>query len=451
MKITQVQSMTEGNISKQLLSFTLPMLLGNLFQQFYNMVDSIVVGNYVSSDALGAVGATGSVNFLFFSLCSGMAVGIGIIVAQYFGAKDHEAVIRAIANGAYVLIACALIMSTIAFTFAPQILRLLETPEGIIQDSITYMRLCSLGILSIAIYNGVSAILRALGDSKTPLIFLIIASVVNVILDLLFVLGFHWDVFGVGLATILSQTASAIGSTIYAFCKVPYFRINREQRRPRHSEIIKTLHIGLPIAFQTSLIAISCIVLQRVVNGFMEDVIAANTAVSRLEQLVQQPYSSLGMAVSAFTGQNIGAGRIDRVKKCFWLSTLYVGIFSLIMLVLAQFCGGFMIGIFVDEQEVIDIGAHALKITSCFYFWLGMIYVARSILNGAGDSGYALINGFMELAGRVGFARPFTMIPSIGVWGIFLTTGCTWFITGVASIIRYATGKWKNKSIVAQG
>jgi len=209
MKKSNTTDMTVGSPTKHILMFSLPLLVGNLFQQFYNMVDSIVVGNYVGKNAIAAVGTCGSMNFLFFSLSSGLAIGIGIIVAQYFGAKDDNAVRKTIANSVYVLVAASLSVSILGIILCPSLLRLLQTPDNIIGDSITYMRVTCTGILAIAIYNGVAAILRALGDSKTPLYFLIVSSIVNVVLDLTFVLGLNLGVFGVALATVISQVISS--------------------------------------------------------------------------------------------------------------------------------------------------------------------------------------------------------------------------------------------------
>ena len=220
MNSKNITDMTEGSPTRHILKFAWPLLIGNLFQQLYNMVDSIIVGNFVGADALAAVGTCGSMNFLFFSLSSGLAVGIGIMVSQYFGAKEEEKVRLTIANSFYVLALAAVIVSVMGFTLAPQLLRLLSTPESIIGNSITYLRTTCAGIIAIALYNGVASILRALGDSKTPLYFLILASIVNVILDLFFVLALGWGVFGVALATIISQAISAITSFIYAYCKI---------------------------------------------------------------------------------------------------------------------------------------------------------------------------------------------------------------------------------------
>lgn len=448
MKKSGVTSMTEGNPTKLLLAFTLPMLVGNLFQQLYNMVDSIIVGQFVGSNALAAVGATGSLNFLFFSLSFGMASGVGVVVSQFFGAQKDDMVQKGIANGLYLLALVSLIMGIIGIASARGVLILLNTPESILDDAVTYMRVSCAGILAVAAYNGVASILRALGDSKTPLYFMILSCFINIGLDFLFVVSFHWGVFGVAIATVIAQLVAAVGAFIYAFAKVSYFRVSYENRRWSPDILRKCFVLGFPIALQNSMIAISCIVLQRVVNGFGEDVVAANTALGRIEQLVQQPYNSLGAALTTYTGQNIGAGKIDRVKRGFRDGMLCVLIFSLVMLIPAQFFGEQIISIFVKKQEVIEIGAKGLAITSVCYFFLGMIYVARSVLNGAGDATYAMINGLMEMFGRIGFAKPLTMIPWIGMWGVFVTTGLTWTITSIVSYIRYKKGKWMYRSNV---
>lgn len=443
-----ITDMTVGSPARHIIKFTLPLLLGNLFQQLYNMVDSIVVGNFVGEDALAAVGACGSTNFLFFSLSSGLAIGIGIIVAQFFGAGDEKNVRNTIANSIYVLWGAAITVSIIGIVFCPALLRLLQTPETVIGDSIIYMRTSCAGILFIATYNGVAAMLRALGDSKTPLYFLIVSSIVNVVLDLVFVLVFEWGVFGVAFATIIAQATSALSCIIYAYHKVEYFRLTREQLKMNPRIIANSFKIGVPIAMQNSMIAVSCMVLQGVVNTFGETVMAAYTVIGRIEQVVQQPYMSLGSALTTYSGQNMGAGQIDRVKKGFRQGTVMVFIFSLCLLPIAYVFGEQIIGIFVNDPEVISIGAKAIRINSLCYFGLGMIYVPRSVLNGCGDTGFAMINGITEVLCRVVFSLILTSIPLLGYWGIWLTTGLTWALTGVVCVCRYLVGKWRTKSIV---
>lgn len=445
----RITDMTVGSTTRHIIKFALPLLMGNLFQQFYNLVDSIVVGNYVGANALAAVGACGSLNFLFFSLSSGLSVGIGIIVAQYFGAGDTSRVKDTIANSVYVLGAASLVVSMIGIIFAPQILEFLSTPQEIINDSALYLRTTCAGMIAIAAYNGVSSILRALGDSKTPLIFLIIASIINIVLDLVFVLYFHAGVLGVAVATIISQAVSAVACVIYAYKNVSYFKISKEERKLDKEIIKNSLRIGTPVALQSSLIAISCIVLQSVVNSFGATVVAAFTVTSRIEQVVQQPYGSLSMSVTTFTGQNIGAGKIERVKKGLYSSSIMVFAFSLLMLPIAYIFGESIVRIFVDDADVITMGAKALRITSICYFPLGMIYIPRALLNGAGDAKFAMINGITEVICRIIFSNIFTRIAAIGLWGVWITSGATWTVTAVVCVLRYASGVWKTKGIVS--
>lgn len=435
--------MTTGDPTRLLLRFSIPMLIGNLFQQFYNMVDAMIVGNFVGANALGAVGATGSINFLFFSLNLGLSAGIGVIISQYFGARDDKMVRKGIAAAAYLMFTAAVIMSIVGVLVALPVLKFLETPEIILEDAVIYMKINCAGIIAIAAYNGFSAILRALGDSKTPLVFLIVASAVNVVLDLVFVINFQWGVMGVGVATIAAQATAAIGCLIYVWKKVPYFHISKEEWRFDKQLMKKSVYLGVPVALQMSMISVSCIALQRVVNSFGETIVAAYTAGNRIEQLIQQPFSSLGAAVATFTGQNIGAGNKERVKKGFWAGMAISIIFSILMLPVAYFGGETIMRMFTSEHEVIQIGAKGIRITCFFYAALGAIYVTRNVLNGVGDAKFALLSGFIEVFGRVSFAKPLTMISAIGLWGIWLTTGITWLITGIAGCLRYRYGRWR--------
>lgn len=442
-----VKDMTIGKPAGLLLSFMLPMVVGNIFQQLYNLVDSMIVGKFVGADALAAVGATGSLNFLFFSLCGGMANGIGIVISQHFGAGDDSTVKKAIANAAYIMLAVGGGMGVLGVMLSRSVLILLHTPTNILEESVLYMQIMCAGVLTVALYNCVSAILRALGDSKTPLYFLIVASIVNITLDLFFVRALGWGVAGAGAATIIAQFIAGLGSLLFAFFKNPYFKIEKAHRRPEREIVWQCVRMGVPLAFQTSLIAVSCVALQSVVNTFGSVVVAAFTATSRIEQLVQQPYNSLGMAMSTYTGQNIGAGKIDRVRQGYRKGYLIMAIFSLVMLPMAQFGGEFIMKLFVDEAEVISFGAKALRITSWFYLALGSIYVTRGMLNGAGDAVFAVANGVVEMIGRICFARPLTLIPKVGVWGVWLATAMTWLLAGAFSMFRYSQGKWKTASV----
>ena len=420
-----VKDMTKGNPMQLLIQFSLPLLVGNIFQQLYNMVDSIIVGNFVGANALGAIGTTNSLNFFFFSLVAGLSVGIGIIVAQYFGFGDEEKVKDAIGNSIWIITICSVIMAIIGFVTARPILVLLDTDPVILNDAVAYLKVVSIGIVCVGFYNGVSGILRALGDSKTPLIFLIVASVLNVILDLIFVLSFGWGVVGAGVATAFSQLISALACIIYAYKSNTYFKLKKKNIKLNGSIIKKSCKLGIPVALQNSLIAFSLIVLQKVVNGYGATFTTAFTVVSRIETLVQQPFMSLGAAVSTYTGQNIGAGLKERVRKGFNSATLVSSIFALAIGVVFWIFAPSIASIFGKDADVIRIGANGLRITCCFYIFLGLIYTTRNVLNGAGDAMFSLFTGIVECIGRVGFAYPMTLIPFMGKYGVFYATGLT--------------------------
>ena len=448
MSRSNVFDMTKGSELSLLIKFSLPMLFGNIFQQLYNLVDSIIVGRFVGSNALGAVGATGSITYLFFSLCLGLSVGIGILIAQYFGANNTEGVKKSIANSIYIIAVSGIAMSVLGVIFTRPILELMKTPAGIIEDSVAYMQIVCAGTIAVAAYNAIASILRALGDSKTPLVFLIIASLINVVLDLVFVINFDMGVRGAGYATVISQVVSAIGCILYAILRNPFFKLSKEHLNYDRHIIDKCIKIGVPVALQNALISLSCIILQSVVNQFGKTIVTVYTTTNRIEQLVQQPFNTLGAAVSTFTGQNMGAERLDRVKKGFRISAVMVAIFSVLMFIAMRFFGAPIVSMFTEDQEIIELGAKALMITSCFYFPLGMIYVSRSLLNGSGDAFASMINGIMEVLGRVLFPIILINLFAVGYWGIWYTTGLTWTITGIAGVIRYWQGKWKYKTLV---
>lgn len=445
-----VKDMTEGTPYKLLLSFAVPLFIGNIFQQLYNMVDSIIVGNFVSADALGAIGTTGSLHYFFFSLVAGLSVGTGIIVAQFYGAKEDENVRNTIGNAVWILMICSALMALIGFFLARPLLVLLKTDVEILDAAVSYLRVTSIGILCIGMYNGVSSVLRALGDSKTPLFFLIFASILNVILDFVFVLGFGWGVVGAGIATAFSQFMSAITCIVYAYRTNTYFRLKRHHFKLRKSIVEKSCRLGIPVALQNALIAFSLIVLQGIVNSYGKIFTTSFTVVSRIEQLIQQPFMSMGAALSTYTGQNIGAGKIKRVIRGFNADTVISTVFAFVITGLFWTLSPYIVRIFGDSAQVRDIAVDGLRITSSFYVFLGMIYTTRNVLNGAGDAMFSLFTGIVECIGRVCFAYPLTLIPFMGKYGVFYATGLTWFLNAMFSLIRYKRGKWKQMSIVKQ-
>lgn len=444
MKDKHITDMTKGSPTALILRFALPLLFGNVFQQLYTMVDSMIVGNYVGADALAAVGTCGSTSFLFFSLSSGLSIGLSILVSQFFGANNEKQLRATIGNAVYVLLSSSFLVMLLSYLLAPNIFHLLQVPDRIFNDTITYMRTSCFGIVFVAIYNGVAGVLRALGDSKTPLYFLILSSFVNIGLDFFFVLGLHLEVLGVALATIIAQVISAVTCTLYAYNKVSYFRLSREQMKIQPTIIVRSFSLGVPIAMQNSMIAVSCMALQGVVNSYGTTVMAAYTVTGRVEQIVQQGYGALAAALTTYAGQNHGAGRSDRVRLGFRRSTWMAFIFSMILLPIFYLLGESITGIFVkDAPDVIEMGAKALRITSVAYFALGMIYVPRAVLNGCGDAGFALLNGISEVLCRIGYSMIFIRVPGLGHWSIWVTTIATWATTAVVCILRYLRGKWE--------
>ncbi len=439
----QVTDMTRGNETRVIIRFALPMLGGNIFQQLYNMVDAMIVGRYVGAGGLAAVGVTGALVFLFFSLCIGLSIGIGVVISYFFGAGDKERVKQTIASSIYIMCAGGLLMSVIGVWLARPILLLLNTPAEIVETAVQYMQIICGGTLFVALYNGISAILRGLGDARTPFIFLIIASILNVALDLLFVIVLDMGVSGAAWATIIAQGFAAAGSFLAAYRSNEYLQLKKEHLRPDRGVMNQCFRIGFPVAAQNALIAISCIALQAVVNRFGETAVAAFTATNRIEQLVQQPYNTICAALATFTGQNLGAGKRKRVRTGFRRCMQITAIFSAVMLVVAWAGGGIMMRLFVREEAVISMGVLALRITCWFYFPLGVIYVTRGLLNGASDGAFAMISGGVEVAGRVGLAAVILLIPVVGVYGVWWASGITWTITAIAGYARYRSGRWK--------
>ena len=440
---SSVLNMTEGNPVSLIIKFSIPMLIGNLFQQLYNLVDSIIVGQFVGPQALAAIGVTGSVTFLFFALCNGFGNGGGIITSQAFGKGNDDEVRISISNTGYIMFVFPLVVGIIAYFLIDPVLIILDTPVEIMADSRSYLSIMCVGLIFVSLYNYVSAMLRALGDSKTPLYFLIFSCILNTILDFIFVCIFHMGVFGAGVATVISQLISGLSCLIYAISKNEYFHMKKENLKFNSFISHKIIRLGFPLSLQFSLIAISCMALQRVVNSFGSVAVAAFTATSRIEQIIHLPYQTLGAALATYTGQNYGAGKSDRIIVGYKKSLMLMAIFSLLMLPIMQFLGAAIISIFVKSADVIAMGATALQITSLFYIMLGVIYVVRGVLNGLGDAFFALLNGIVEVIGRFIVPVMLTGFATIGLWGIWWSVGVVWILSGFTAWLRYLSFRKK--------
>ncbi len=428
--------MTTGNPVRHILLFALPALIGNIFQQLYNIADTAIVGRFVGSNALAAVGATSSITFLFFALCNGIGSGGGIIVSQYYGAHDDKNVKRGIVNTGIIMLIVPVIFGSIGFISSESFLRILNTPESIIYDSASYIRYMCVGLVFVSLYNYITSMLRALGDSRSPLYFLVLSAIINVGLDLLLVYVFGMGIRGAAIATIISQFIAAASCGVYAYHKNPYFRLTREDIIFVPDLSSKVIRLGVPMSLQFALIAISAMAVQRIVNNYGETVVSAFTATNRIEQLIHQPYTTLSASIATFVGQNYGAREYDRVRQGYKKGLLIMVCLTAVMMLTMQLFGGAITSLFVDDSKIIALGAAGLKITSLFYLALGLIYVVRGVLTGIGDAFFALFNGIVEVIGRFTIPLLLTQYLGMGVNGIWLATGIVWVLSGSTAWMR---------------
>ncbi len=338
----------------------------------------------------------------------------------------------------------ALIMGTASYLAAPSVLRMMGTHPDILPTATMYMRMSCIGVPLVAVYNYTSSMLRALGDSRTPLYFLIFSCFLNLALDALFVCVFHMGVFGAALATIIAQVVSGVGCLLYALKYNAYFKLCHEDLQPDRAIIGKAVKIGLPMAFQWSLIAVSSTALQTFVNSFdSTDIVAAFTATNRIESLLHQPYSSIGAALATFAGQNYGARNYARVRDGMKHGMFLSAVYTVFMMVLFQLFSEPVMRLFVKEVAVIELGAGAMRLASWFFIFLSAIYMCRGILNGIGDALFALINGVVEVICRIGLPLLIVLIPGVGFWSIWWTAGVTWGISALFCLLRYAS--WRRR------
>ncbi len=435
---SSTENMTAGKPLSLLISFSVPILICNLLQHIYNATDTIIVGQFVGKNALAAVGSTGNITGLLFTLHSGLAGGSAILVTQYYGADNEKMMRKSIVSCIYLMTITGILSGIIGFAAAPYVLRIMNTPEAILTEAILYMQINCVGMIFVSSYNLANSVLRAIGDSKTPLLFLIVSCLINIALDLIFVIIFRWGVAGTAVATVIAQSFSAIACIVYALKTKPYFKFSKDEWKLDKSITKNCVQLGLPLALQSSLINFSNIALQRVVNGFGETMVAAYTVTNRYESMIiHNPLSAVGVAVSTYTGQNIGAGKRERVKKGFSAGMLLNTAFVLLIIPAALLFGDKIVALFTSEKDVIDIGATVVKFMTVFYLPLGCIYVTRPLLNGAGDTRFALLTGIIEVVVRICVAGPLTAISFIGCWGIWLTTGFTWTAVAILGLIQY--------------
>ena len=429
--------MTTGNPVKLILLFSIPLLIGNIFQQFYSMVDTIIVGRFVGVEALAAVGTTSSMVFLVNGFVMGLTSGFAVLISQKYGAKDEAGVKKAVASSITLSIIATIIVTFISVISAKPLLALMNTPSNIMKDASTYIVILYAGNVAIIFYNMMAAILRALGDSKTPLYFLIVSSVLNIILDLVLIINFKMGVAGAAYATVISQGVSALLCVIYTYKKYKILRLKKEDFKVKKKYYRKHLKIGIPMALQFSITAIGIMTVQSAINIFGSTVIASYAAASKVLQLVMQPATTLGVTMATYCGQNIGAKRYDRiklgVKKCVQISIIT----SLISAMVLIFLGKYFVMMFVSnpDAEILSYAQQVLNISAIFFIPLGLIFVYRNALQGIGDSFIPMMAGVYELVARAVVA--FTLPKVLKFMGICLADPVAWFAAVIPLAYTY--------------
>lgn len=438
--------MTQGSAIKNILLFAFPMLIGNLFQQLYNVVDSTIVGRYIGADALAAVGTTGSCTFLLLTLIFGMVNGAGIIIAQCVGARDFCQMRNAITALIYIGVFLSAAITVAGWFFAEPILRIMNTPPEIMDTAVIYMRINFLGTAGAFAYNTGAAILRSFGDSKTSLYMLIISSIINIALDILFVVQFNMGVPGVAVATTIATFMSAFICVLYIYRHKEDMNLSGMNLKPKSIMIFKIIKTGIPSGLQSSMISIGNMCVQGLINSFGAVTMAAYTASSKIDSVAIQVVMSIAMSLSVYSSQNMGAGNIERIKMGLKKTlVVMIGICTVIAALVLTFKSQ-LLSIFLDPvsaAEATAIGCTYLTIIGVAYIICGVMQCFQNLIKGAGDINIVMAAGIVELLTRVGASYLFVRI--WGVTGLWIAIPVSWGSACLIPVIRYFSGKWINK------
>jgi putative MATE family efflux protein len=424
--VAGTRNLTKGNPAKLILLFTVPLLIGNIFQQFYNIADTFIVGRTIGINALAAVGCTGSIMFLILGFAQGLTSGLSIITAQKFGAGDKKAIKESYFTGIVISMIVTIILTTISTVLARPILVAMNTPAEIIDDAYNFVFIIFLGIIASMFFNFFSNIIRALGDSKTPLIYLIIACILNIVLEFGFILIFKMGVSGAALATVIAQGVSALLCIWYIKRNLPILKLKKSDIKLSKDVFLEHVRMSLPMGFQASIIAIGAIAVQFALNSLGAVSVAAYTAAQKIDTIAIQPMMSFGITMATYTAQNYGAEKFERIKqgvrKCIFISVS----FSIIVGLINIFAGHILTAIFVgsDQTEVISLSQVYLTANGIFYFILSLLFIYRYTLQGLGQSFIPTVAGIMELLMRtfaaIMLAKPF------GFLGVSLASPLAW-------------------------
>lgn len=422
------KDLTVGSPLKLIISFSIPIFFGMLFQQFYSVVDTMIVGQTLGVEALAAVGATGSITFMVVGFCNGIASGFAIPVAQRFGAKDEKGLKLAVANGVYLSIIFSVVITLLVTHYCRNILEFMNTPGDIIEGAYRYLIVIFWGIPITFFYNLFSGIMRSLGDSKTPVIFLVIASIINIVLDIVLILSFGMGVEGAAYATVISQFVAAFGSGVFMLKKYPILHMSKEERRVDSHCMMQLCYMGLPMGLQYSITAVGSVILQTVVNGLGSVAVASSTAGCKIACFFLVMFDALGSTMATFGGQNVGAKRLDRVTKGLFVACGIGMIYSVFASAALVMFGDKLALLFVDpsETEIIANVVTYLKIESGFYILLTLVNCIRFMIQGMGFSMFAVFAGVMEMIARAVVA--FVLVPVFGYAGACMASPVAWIL-----------------------
>lgn len=431
------KDMTVGNPAKIIWNFTLPVVIGNIFQQFYTMVDTVIVGKFVGTNALAAVGATGTICFLILGFLMGLTAGFTVLTSQRFGAGDMAGMRKTVGSAAVLSVVISIIMTIVSMAGMKSLLKLMNTPDDIFHDAYMYIMIICAGIFAQVLYNLLAGILRALGNSKTPLYFLLFSAVLNILLDLLLIIVFHLGAPGAAYATVIAQGVSGILCLIYIIKKVPLLRLEKSDFRPNAHLIRTQLSLGFPMALQFSITAIGTMMVQSALNILGSIHVAAFTAANKIEQVISQMYVALGTTMATYSAQNMGAGKVRRIHQGFMAATVISFVYSTLAGVLTYYWGYKLTGLFVSENldMVIGLVDIYLKCVALYFIPLAVVNVYRNGIQGMGFGLAAMMGGVAELVGRGVVATIASGYKSY--WGICMASPVAWILAGVLFLVMY--------------
>lgn len=433
----KTQDMTQGKPMKLILDFSLPLLFGFLFQQFYNLADTAIVGRVLGVKAMAAVGATGSINFLIIGFCIGVCSGFGIPIAQKFGAKDGDGLRKFVANSIYLAVVFSVVMTIFVVVFCKPILEIMKTPIDIIDDSYRYIVIIFMGIPVIYLYNLLSSYIRSLGDSKTPVFFLTFAALLNIVLDVCFIVGFNMGIAGAAVATVISQLVAGLACFWYIQSHFPILKLSKDDWQFKAYYMKILCNMGIPMGLQYSITAIGCVILQSAVNSLGSTIVASITAATKIGMFFCCPYDALGSTMATYGGQNIGAKKLERVRQGLRVSILLGVAYSFIAFSIIYFCGREIAYIFVDSSETLILNnvEQFLFLNSLGYIPLAFVNTIRFLIQGLGFSRFAVIAGVCEMLARsvVGYL----LIPLFGFTAACLAGPFAWVAADLFLIPAY--------------